>query len=163
MLQYFQHHSLIEEFANSQKASLSFAMSVRPSVCNNSSPTGRVYMKSDISIFFKNLSRILKFHSNLTGTIDTLHEDLNTIVTVCGWILSRMRNVSDRFAEKTKTRLCLVTFPENCAVYEINWENTGSSKKMDGIWSRYNLKSTGRIYTFGVLKCSEKFKVLDLP
>ena len=40
---------------------------------------------------------------------------------------------------------------------------TGSSKKMDGIWNRYNLKSTGRIYTFGILKCSEKFKVLDLP
>ena len=41
--------------------------------------------------------------------------------------------------------------------------NTGSSKKMDGIWNRYNLKSTRRIYTFRVLKCSEKFKVLDLP
>ena len=41
--------------------------------------------------------------------------------------------------------------------------NTGSSKKMDGIWNRFNLKSTGRIYTFGVLKCSEEFKVLDLP
>ena len=41
--------------------------------------------------------------------------------------------------------------------------NIGLSKKMDGIWNRYNLKSTGRIYTFGVLKCSEKFKVLDLP
>jgi len=39
---------------------------------------------------------------------------------------------------------------------------TGSSKKMDGIWNRYNLKSNRRIYTFGVLKCSEKFKVLDL-
>ena len=30
--------------------------------------------------------------------------------------------------------------------------STGLSKKMDGIWNRYNLKSTGRIYTFGVLK-----------
>jgi len=30
--------------------------------------------------------------------------------------------------------------------------HTGLSKKMDGIWNRYNLKSTGRIYTFGVLK-----------
>ena len=39
---------------------------------------------------------------------------------------------------------------------------TELSKKMDGIWNRYNLKSTGLIYTFGVLKCSEKFKVLDL-
>jgi len=34
---------------------------------------------------------------------------------------------------------------------------------MDGIWNRYNLKITRRIYTFGFLKCSEKFKVLDLP
>ena len=34
---------------------------------------------------------------------------------------------------------------------------------MDGFWNRYNLKSTGRIYTFSVLKRSEKFKVLDLP
>ena len=40
---------------------------------------------------------------------------------------------------------------------------TRLSKKMDGIWKRYNLKSTGRIYTFGVLKFSEEFKVLDLP
>jgi len=40
---------------------------------------------------------------------------------------------------------------------------TGSSKKMDGIWNRYNLKNTWRIYTFGVLKCSETFKVFDLP
>jgi len=30
---------------------------------------------------------------------------------------------------------------------------------MDGIWNGYNLKSTRRIYTFGVLKCSEKFTV----
>ena len=41
--------------------------------------------------------------------------------------------------------------------------NTGSSKKMDGIWNRYNFKSTRRIYTSGILKCSEKFNVLDLP
>jgi len=34
---------------------------------------------------------------------------------------------------------------------------------MDGIRNHYNLKSTTRIYTFGVLKRSEKFKVLDLP
>ena len=40
---------------------------------------------------------------------------------------------------------------------------TESSKKMDGIWNRYTLKSTRRIYTFGILKCSEKFEVLDLP
>ena len=37
-------------------------------------------------------------------------------------------------------------------------KNTGLSKKMDGILNRYNLKSTGRIYTIGVLKCSEILK-----
>ena len=34
---------------------------------------------------------------------------------------------------------------------------------MNGILNRYNLNSTGRIYKFGVLKCSEKVTVLDLP
>jgi len=34
---------------------------------------------------------------------------------------------------------------------------------MDGNLNRYNLKSIRRIYTFGILKCSEKCKVLDLP
>ena len=33
----------------------------------------------------------------------------------------------------------------------VTLQNTGLSKKMDGIWNRYNLKSTGRIYTFGAL------------
>ena len=56
-----------------------------------------------------------------------------------------------------KTKLCLNYETLRNLLY------TGLSKKMDGIWNRYNLKSTGRIYTFGVLKCSEKFKVLDLP
>jgi hypothetical protein len=40
---------------------------------------------------------------------------------------------------------------------------TGSSKKINGIWNSYNLKNTGQIYTFGILKCSEKFKGLGLP
>jgi len=33
---------------------------------------------------------------------------------------------------------------------------------MEGIWNRYNLKSTRRIYTFHILKCSEMFIVLDV-
>jgi len=49
-----------------------------------------------------------------------------------------------------------------CHLWPAPLYNTGLSKKMDGIWNRYNLKGTGRIYTFGVLKYSEKFKVLDL-
>jgi hypothetical protein len=41
--------------------------------------------------------------------------------------------------------------------------HTGLSKKINWIWNRYNLKSTGRIYTFGILKRLEKYKVLDIP
>ena len=51
---------------------------------------------------------------------------------------------------------------QNGEILDVQSGYTGLSKKMDGIWNRYNLKSTGRIYTFGILKCSEKFKVLDL-
>jgi hypothetical protein len=59
---------------------------------------------------------------------------------------------------------CLLSEKRNSArKTHISYCYTGSSKKMDGISNRYNLKNTGRIYTFGILKCSEKFKVLDLP
>jgi len=34
---------------------------------------------------------------------------------------------------------------------------------VDGILNRYNLKCTRRIYTFPILKCSEKFNRLDVP
>ena len=71
-----------------------------------------------------------------------------------------------RVSEK---EICGTEYSQTTVPYEVHKSNnslviyTGSSKKMDGIWNRYNLKSTRRIYTFGVLKCSEKFKVLDLP
>ena len=40
--------------------------------------------------------------------------------------------------------------------------NTVSSRKKDGIWNHYNLKSSIRIYTFQVLKCSGKFESFRL-
>jgi hypothetical protein len=53
-------------FAKLRKATISFVMSVRrfvrPSAWNNSAPTGRKFMKFDISVFSKNLSRNFKFH-----------------------------------------------------------------------------------------------------
>jgi hypothetical protein len=36
-----------------------------------------------------------------------------------------MRNISDKsYKEKKKQILCSISFPENCTVYEIMWENT---------------------------------------
>ena len=52
-------------FAKLQKANIIFAMSVRPSAWNNSTPSERNFIKHDIWAFFENLSRKFKFNENL--------------------------------------------------------------------------------------------------
>ena len=76
---------------------------------------------------------------------------------MCNWL-------SDRFIcpGVLTAKPCACQKPSDWWQISTDLFNTELSKKMDGIWNRYNLKSTGRIYTFGVLKYSEKFKVLDL-
>ena len=80
----------------------------------------------------------------------SIAEEFTVAVLIYIWCLRELATDVDWHTRKGKL------------FYAVQW-NTGLSKKMDGIWNRYNLKSTRRIYTFGVLKCSEKFKVLDLP
>ena len=46
---------------------VSVCMSVWLSTRNNSAPPGRIFMKSDIWIFFEKVSRKFKFDQNLTG------------------------------------------------------------------------------------------------
>jgi hypothetical protein len=79
-----------------RKATICFVMSVRPPACNNSAPTGRIFIKFDIlNIFRKSVEKIevsLKSDNN-NGT---LHEDLCTFMVISRWILLRMRNVSDK-------------------------------------------------------------------
>ena len=64
---------VLDAFAKLRKASISFVTSVRPSEClsvslsvgpawNKSAPSGRNFMKFDISKFFENLSRNFKFN-----------------------------------------------------------------------------------------------------
>ena len=57
-----QNVEFLGAFSKLRKATISFAMSVRPSAWNNSTPTGQIFIQFDISVFFENLSRILKFH-----------------------------------------------------------------------------------------------------
>jgi hypothetical protein len=65
--------------AKLRKATISFVMSVRPSVrqsaWNNSASTWRIVMKFDISVLFENLSRKFKIQWNLTRITSTLHKD----------------------------------------------------------------------------------------
>jgi hypothetical protein len=44
------------------------------SAWNNSAPTGRIFMKFGIGVFFGSLSRKFKFHYNLTRMTGTLHK-----------------------------------------------------------------------------------------
>jgi hypothetical protein len=50
------------DFAELRKATISFATPVRLSAWNNSTPTGWIFMKFDIWIFFENLSRQFKIY-----------------------------------------------------------------------------------------------------
>jgi len=56
---------------------------VRPSLWNNSAPTGRIFVTSFlIWVFSEVYRRDFKFHQNLTWITAVLHEDLCTRVTV---------------------------------------------------------------------------------
>jgi hypothetical protein len=87
---------ILSVFAKLQRATISFVMSVRPTAWNDSAPTGRIFVKFDIWVFYENMSRKFKFYENLTRTTGTLHEDLCTLMIASSWILRRMRSVSEK-------------------------------------------------------------------
>ena len=65
---------LLGAFAELRKTTSIFVMSVCPSAWYNSAPTGRVFMRFDIFVFFENMSRNLKIHENLTRMTGALQE-----------------------------------------------------------------------------------------
>jgi hypothetical protein len=82
-------------------------------------PTGRIFMKFDIWVYFENLSRKFKFHWNLTRIMGVLHEDQYICMIIPRSIL-RMINVSDKRCREVKTHiLCPITFSETRAAIEI--------------------------------------------
>jgi hypothetical protein len=72
---------------------LSVCPSVRPHE-KSSAPTGRIFMKFCISVFFESLSRKFDFNYNLTIITGTLHEDRQTFVIISYSVSVRMRHVS---------------------------------------------------------------------
>jgi len=53
--------TLYSAFAELRNATVSCVVFVRPSTWSNSAPTGLIFLKADIWLFFENLSRKLKF------------------------------------------------------------------------------------------------------
>jgi hypothetical protein len=68
--------------------------SSRLSACNNSAPTGWIFMKFRICVFFKTLPRKIKFNQNRTRRTSTLHEV--SFMTLPRGIILIMRNVLHR-------------------------------------------------------------------
>ena len=78
------------------EATISFVMSFRLSAWNNSAPSGWNFRKFDIWVFFESLSRIFKFHQNLTRITGTAHEDQFTLLIISRSALLRIGNASDK-------------------------------------------------------------------
>jgi len=105
---------------------------VRLSVCwstwNNSSPTGRIFVNFDSSVFFGNLSWNFSFHQNLTRKVGALRKGLCTFVITFRWVLVRLRNVSDKSCRENENTHFMFNnfnffFWANHAFYEITWTN----------------------------------------
>ena len=64
-------------FRRVRKIEEGFVMSVHPSACHNSAPTGWILMKFGFGVFLENVSRKFKYHYSLT-TKGTLPEDTHT-------------------------------------------------------------------------------------
>jgi len=67
---------VFRRFHKLREVTIIFVMSVRPSAWN-SAPSGRIFTKFDMVVFWENMSRKFKFHLNLTRITGTLHEDQN--------------------------------------------------------------------------------------
>ena len=70
--------------------------SVHLTASNNSAPTGRIFMKFYVGVFFKNLARKFKFHYDQTKITGTLLEDEYIFFIISRSFLLRMGNVSDK-------------------------------------------------------------------
>ena len=102
-------------------------LSVCLSMWNNLTPTGQIFIKFDIWIFFEDLSRNFKFHSSLTRITGTLHDIIS-----CSF-LSGMRSVSDKSCRENQNTHFMFSnfFFENFAVYEIVCKHCSDNQATD--------------------------------
>jgi len=83
-------------FAKLQKVTISFVLSVCPSICVEQLSSDWTDFHLIFEDYFKNLSRKFKCHENWTGIKGTLHEDQNSFLIIFHLFLLRMRYISER-------------------------------------------------------------------
>jgi hypothetical protein len=116
--------TFLGEFAKLRKATVSFVMSVLPFPCNISAPTGRNFIKFDISVFFGNPSKknyLIKTRQERKVFYIKTNKRFWSYVArfFLEWIIFQTK-----FVEKIDIHiLCSIFFSENHAVYQIMWKN----------------------------------------
>ena len=124
-----QNVEIVDAFAKLRKATISFVMSVCLSA-RNSAPTGRIFMKFDITVFFEHLSEKFQLHydrTRMTVLQLTTHVHL-------GWRLAEFLKC-EIFQKKfvnnliTHVLFSITYFYENRAVYEIR-RKTGRANRL---------------------------------
>ena len=83
-------------------ASSRLSVRLTPSAWNNPAPTGRIFMKFCVCVFFEDLSRKSKFHYNLTRIKGILHEKQLAFFIISRSILLKMRRASDKMCRENK-------------------------------------------------------------
>ena len=95
-----------------------------------SAPTGWIFMKFFIRIFFEKLCRKFECHYNMTRIKGTLYEDFCTFIILSRRILLRMRTFRTKFVKKIKTHIsCSITFSRKSYRLWDNVENYGTVKQ----------------------------------
>jgi len=110
---------------------------VRLFAWNYSAPTGRIFMKFEIWVFFNNLSRKFKFHYNLARISGTLHGGQYTQLIISPSNFLGMRNISDNsYRESRNTHFMFnYLFFENRVVYQTMWNYiVQSGRRYMTIW-----------------------------
>ena len=85
--------------------------------------TGSIFMKSDVWVFFENMSK--KFCENRTRIKGTLHENQYTILIISCPFLLGMGNIWDKCCRENQNTHFVFNnfFLENRAAFEIMWKN----------------------------------------
>ena len=98
------------EFTKLRKATISFVTFFCPSAWKVSSPTGRIFVKFFIWIFFENMSRKFHLFWNLTIITCILLEDQYTVLIISRSVHFRMKSISEEVLKKINTGIsCSIT------------------------------------------------------
>jgi len=102
-------------FTKFRKVTISFVISIRM----EQRPTGQIFIKYFYFNIFESISRILKFHPNLTKTTVALHEHLIIFIMISPSVLLKMRKFSEKNYKEIKSRILYTkTFLKFCLLWD---------------------------------------------